>query len=457
MKDFQVRGFNPCESLLRHTPQQLMTFLRRMKEFNFNSIIIHSDYGYNRYKELIEKECAANNVEITLMVFGPRSFFSLVDWKESYFAKDENGIPFTSKPECETHPCASNFEAIEAFTLGAERYLSSLPKSLTRLHMRAGDGLLFCRCPKCRLLPEHEQWQVFVEAFVKAARKVAPHLKLETDLYIKRYSVPKNHEAFGELDRIMFDTFYRHPFFPIGSNLDQCNQFVMQYAAPKGFADANTPNQYYLKRLKEWNNLYPGKLYIHENVMCQGYFGCPQYNTNVYLEDQKIYSNLGLAGVCYEAYEPGFGLFEKMFYSLAKGERLDKPSLIEQYLPTTDLNVFCTDLDFPFDKYLDPFSAQIAKYLCISLNGMNAENYRKFVEFEWENEDKTDPVLTGYAAAKNNYQKGLITFDNLSNRAADFLSRRKLWDFMEEIPLDEDPRLVCKEIIMELVQKVRNV
>jgi hypothetical protein len=301
MKNFQVRGFNPCESLLRHTPGQLTKFIRRMKDLNFNSIIIHSDYGYSRYKELIEKECHDNGVEITLMVFGPRTFYSLVDWKSSYFAKDENGIPYSKRPECETHPCASNVEAIEAFTLGAEKYLSTLPKSIKRLHMRAGDGLLFCKCPQCRILPEHEQWQIFVEAFVKAAKKVAPQLKLETDLYIKRYSVPKNHEAFGQLDRIMFDTFYRHPFFPIGSPLDQCNRFVMQYAAPAGFADANTPNEYYLKKLNQWNKLYPGKLYIHENVMCQGYWGCPQYNTGVYLENQKLYNQLGLAGVFYEA------------------------------------------------------------------------------------------------------------------------------------------------------------
>jgi hypothetical protein len=83
MKQFQVRGFNPCESLLRHTPQQLTNFIRRMKNFNFNSIIIHSDYGYNRYKELIEQECSKANVEITLMVFGPRTFYSLIDYKSS--------------------------------------------------------------------------------------------------------------------------------------------------------------------------------------------------------------------------------------------------------------------------------------------------------------------------------------------------------------------------------------
>ena len=40
-KLFAVRGFNPCESLLRHTPEQLRRFIRRMKDLDFNTIIIH--------------------------------------------------------------------------------------------------------------------------------------------------------------------------------------------------------------------------------------------------------------------------------------------------------------------------------------------------------------------------------------------------------------------------------
>lgn len=457
MKGFAIRGFNPCESLLRHTPAQLSRFIRRMKEFDFNSIIIHSDYGWRRYRELIERECAACGVEITLMVFGPRSFFSLAKWDESWFAKDESGKPFTSVPECETHPCASNPDALAGFQEGAEKYLSALPQSIKRLHMRAGDGLMFCRCSKCRELPEHEQWQPFVEAFVKAAKKVRPDLKLETDLYIRRYSVPQDHSAYGELDRIMFDTFYRHPFFPIGSTEDQCNRFVMQYAAPAGWADADTPNEYYLKRVKEWNSLYPGKLYIHENVMCQGYWGCPQYNTGVYLQDQQLYREIGLGGVCYEAYEPGFAAFSGIFADLAAGKRLQAAGELEKFLPTTDLKVFCTDLDFPFDRYLDPFAAKIARFLTTSLNRMDAACYRELVDFGWSNEDKLDPILTGYAGARGGWLKGVLTFDGLSERAQDFISRRKLWDFMEDVPLDEDPRMVCKEIIMELVSKVRDV
>ena len=457
MNKFQVRGFNPCESLLRHTPEQLSAFIRRMKTYNFNSIIIHSDYGWKRYQKLIEEECRNAGVEITLMVFGPRTFFSLCDWKTSWFAKDENGKPFTERPECETHPCASNPEALEAYQAGAEKYIASLPSTLTRLHMRAGDGFMFCRCEKCRNIPEHEQYFPFVNAFIRAAKKVRPDLKLETDIYIKRYAVPADPEPYRELDRLMFDTFYRHPFYPIGSKLDQCNRFVMQYAAPAGWADADTPNEFYLKRLQDWTKLYPGKLYIHENVMCQGYWGVAQHNTGVYLSDLDLYRKLGLEGICFEAYEPGFPAFENTFFQLSQGKRMGAIPEIETALTQSNAKVFGADSAFPYEKYLSPLYASLARYLSAMINGgLNPQQYRELVELEWNNESLLDPVLVGYAAARDGLLKGTLRFDKLSEQAQDFISRKKLWDFMEDISRDQDPRMVCKDLIFELAQKVQD-
>ena len=456
MNRFLIRGYNPCESLLRHTPGQLTDFIRRMKKLNLNTIIIHSDYGWKRYRELIERECAAAGIEITLMVFGPRSFFSLTDWKKSWFAADESGRPMTDRPECETHPCASDPEAVEAFQEGAERWLAALPRSIRRVHMRAGDGLMFCRCPKCRQLPEHEQWHPFVAAFVRAAAKVRPELKLETDLYVRRYFVPRDREPYERLDRLMFDTFYRHPFYPIGSDRDQCNRKVMQYAAPEGWSDAETPNQFYRKRLEEWGRAFPGKIYIHENVMCQGYFGCSQHNTGVYLQDQQLYRDLDLGGVCYEAYEPGYEAFASIFDSLAAGRRTSPEEPLEKILQETGMTVFCTDPDFPLEKWLDPFYCRLAELQRKKLNGMDAASFRELVDFEWQNEMRLDPVLTGYAAARGGMLSGKLRFDGISGTAKDFISRRKLWDFMEEIPSGQDPRAVCRELIMELAEKVKD-
>ena len=315
---------------------------------------------------------------------------------------------------------------------------------------------MFCRCEKCRSIPEHEQYRPFVEAFIRAAKKVRPDIKLETDLYIKRYAIPRQHEAFGELDRLMFDTFYRHPFFPLGSTEDTCNRFVMKYAAPAGMADAETPNEFYLKRLKEWNTLFPGKLYIHENVMCQGFWGISQHNTDVYLQDQELYRRLGLGGVCYEAYEPGYDAFSETFRSLASGQRLSPETELERLLPKSGMKFFCEDSAFPTGQYLDPFIARLVRLHQHNLKGLTAEEYRELVAFEWENEEKLDPIMVGYGAARTGLLKGTLRFDNLSEKAADFIARRKLWDFMEEIPLSEDPRAVCRELITELASKAHN-
>lgn len=462
MNEFQVRGFNPCESLLRHKPEQLRAFIRRMKTYHFNTLIIHSDYGWRRYQDLITEECLNAGVEITLMVFGPRTFYSLTDWKSSWFAKDENGKPFTERPECETHPCASNPESLQAFQDGAEKYIASLPHSLKRLHMRAGDGFMFCRCEKCRRIPEHEQYYPFVKVFIQAAKKVRPDLKLETDLYIKRYFMPSDIEPYKELDRLMFDTFYRHPFYPIGSKKDQCNRFVMQYAAPEGWADTDTPNEFYLKRLREWSDIFPGKVYIHENAMMQSYYGTFQHGTDSYLKDLNFYRNLGLQGICYEAFEPGFVNFEKSFEILARamnGETITyEMTELEQYLRKHPQPVFCYEQDFPLEKFFrDPFLLEQNRLYRELMLKPSLDHFRRYLKFAFDNEERMDPLYIGYGTAKNCLAEGVAVFPDISAAAQDFLSRRKLWDFMEDIPDSEDPRKVCKNIIFELMEKGRKV
>ena len=54
---FRIRGFNLCESVLRHTPGQLKTFIRRMKVLNFNTLIVQYDYGWRRFGALIRDDC----------------------------------------------------------------------------------------------------------------------------------------------------------------------------------------------------------------------------------------------------------------------------------------------------------------------------------------------------------------------------------------------------------------
>ena len=141
MEPFEIRGFNLCESILRHTPEQLRTFIRRMKELNMNTLIVHYDYGFKRYQDIIIEECEKANVEIILMTFGPRTFLSYTPWKTDWFAKKLDGTAYTERLECDTYPCAFVPEVLEAYEYGAKQWLLSLPKEIKHVHMRAADNL----------------------------------------------------------------------------------------------------------------------------------------------------------------------------------------------------------------------------------------------------------------------------------------------------------------------------
>ncbi len=461
-KPFEVRGFNMCESILRHSPEQLTRFIRRMKKLHLNSLIIHYDYGWKRYRDLILKECADAGVEITLMTFGPRTFFSYADAKSEWFAKDENGRPFTSEPECETHPCRFRPEGCEAFYHGAVQWLNSLPPEIRRIHMRAGDGLMFCRCEKCRELPDHEKWQPFVELFTKAVLENRPDLEFETDIYVKRFNLPENRQAHTAMHRIMYDTFYRHPNFPIGSTLDTASKGSLAYAATEKNPDAPTPNSYHLNRIKEWAQLCPGRVYIHDNAMAQGYFGTFQHNTGVYLQDHALYRNLGISGICYEAYEPGYSFFEKHFEILFRD--METPGSVSDYRPTElekaltnepEMALFCTKPEFPIEKYIqDPILLCQANFYRDYHCDFTPELYRNYLNFALEHADIMDPLVIGFSMAKHGLRSGKLRFENLSAEAKRLLEHRKLWDFMEKIPLTSDPVAETRKLMEELRDRV---
>ena len=459
---FSIRGFNMCESLLRHSPEQLKTFIRRMKRLRLNTLILHYDYGWKRYQELLLEECRKAGVEIILMTFGPRTFLSCCDWKPQWFARKEDGSPWTRKLECETYPCAAEPECLEAYEYGARTWLRELPPQIRHVHMRAADGIMFCQCERCRKLPEHERWQPFVDCFAKAAQEVRPDLRFETDIYVMRYNIPGNPAAFHRMNNIMYDTFYRAPSYPLDTDEDICTGNCMDYASGHTTPDAATISRYHANRLREWSTAFPGKVYIHENAMMQSYYGTFQHGTSSYLKDLELYRELGLQGVCYEAFEPGFINFEPMFETLAQamnGEEVQhEMSEIERYLQNHPQPVFCLDPDFPLGKFFkDPFLLEQNRLFREMMLKPGFGLFRRYVDFAFANEERMDPLYIGYGIAKNCLAEKVAEFPDISAEAQDFLSRRKLWDFMEDIPQTKDPREVCKKIIFELMEKGRGI
>jgi len=462
---FSVRGFNLCESILRHSPEQLRRFIRRMKTLNMNSLIVHYDYGWRRYHDLISEECKNAGIEITLMTFGPRTFYSLVDWKKEWFAKDENGVPFCNFSECETLPCAANPEALEGFRAGAKIFLRRLPPNIKRIHMRAGDGVYYCRCKKCALKPYREQWTPFVKAFVEAVIETDPKLQMETDIYFKRYELPSDLMPYREMPRLMYDTFGRNPLFPIGaeeaSTPDDFNA-TKSLQDKKGSAD-RSPNAYHEERLKQWSGLMPRKIYIHENAMMHRYRGVFQQNTPALLQDLLVYKKLGVKGVCYEAYEPGYPFFEKSFEALSNA--LTEIETIQEYAPSAleekilsarhGMSLFCIDRNFPLDKFIsDPLELKMAQLYRQSLWELTPELVSRYISLAFEHKDILDALWIGFNLLTSGKHTKSLVFDSLNEEENAFLNYRKLWDFMENIPLADDPVKNTERMIFNIQDKI---
>ena len=457
---FPLRGFNPCESLLRHTPEQLKTFLRRMKELKFNSIIIHYDYGWKYYKDLILEECRNAGVEITLMTFGPRTFYRYTDWKQEFLSRKEDGTFFTDKLECETFPCRFTPGALDAYEEGAAAWLKELPPEIKRVHMRAADGRDYCLCPRCRVMPPEERWDPFIGRFVKAVQETRPDLKIETDVYTRRYDIPADRSAFAAMDRIMFDTFPRVPAFPLGSCDDICTRGHMRRAYGSGKEPENlTANCAMLQKLREWNAAFPGKVYIHENVMKQGFEGNFQYGTASYLEDLKTFHSLGIQGVCFEAFEPGYGAFAQLFetlsramlgeeikYELSEAEKACRKHAMQPEIPGSrvDLTPYISD----------PFFLKCHRFHGQSFGRITPQFFRDYVSFALENKERMDCLYIAFRNARNGVKQGTLVFKNLSPEAEKFLNSRKTWDFMEDISQYGDPREATFAVVDELLKKM---
>ena len=460
---FSIRGFNLCESILRHTPDQLRNFIRRMKLLRMNTIIIHYDYGWQRYKNIILEETQNAGIEITLMTFGPRTFWGYTDWEKDWFAKQTNGESFTGSLECETHPCRYNQEGLEAFKAGARSWLKQLPSQIKRVHMRAADGLKFCQCPKCRNLLEQEKWQPFVDAFVEAVNEVRPNIGFEADIYVKRYNLPKDISSHLQMERIMYDTFYRHNLTPIG--IESPNRELVYNAASEKNPDAKSPNTYHANRLREWISHVPQKVYIHENTMSQILQGVFQYNTGILLEDLLLYKKLGIQGVCYEAYEPGYVNFADNFTILADALiNIDRVS--EYQLPplelalqnTPDMDFFCSDMNFSLDKYIkDDISLRHIKHFQKNWFSPDALSYKEYIDFAMSHEETLDFIYIGFFNAKWGMRKGKLDFSGSSDEAQYMLGHTKLWDFMEKLPLTDNPVSKCKQLIINLRECVRSI
>ena len=133
-------------------------------------------------------------------------------------------------------------------------------------------------------------------------------------------------------------------------------------------------------------------------------------------------------------------------------------SEIEREIEKSSMNLFCNDITFPLEKYIDdPFRLKCAQLYRRFWLEHTPELYREYVEFAFENKDKLDYLFSGFAIADWGVRWGKLKFKNLSPEAEEMLYTNKRWDFMEKIPICENPADVCSKLILELTEKVEKV
>jgi hypothetical protein len=176
----------------------------------------------------------------------------------------------------------------------------------------------------------------------------------------------------------------------------------------------------------------------------------------------EIYRQLGIQGVCYEAYEPGYCHFSDMFEILAKammGEEIDyQPNEIERVMNDQEyIGWFGRTPPEPWmlPYITDPLNLKLHQLIGAYNTDPCKQTFRNMLNFAVEHKDVLDPLYIADFHARGALRRGLLDKNDLSEVAQDMLSRRKLWDFMEEIPMEDDPIKVCLNIIGELIEKAK--
>ncbi|MFH1614265.1 MAG: hypothetical protein ABIG61_04165 [Planctomycetota bacterium] len=460
---FQIRGTNPCETLARHSSEQIESFIDRMAHWWMNTIIIHICYGYKFHENKIERMCAERGIDIKYYV--QTSLMFLSEAQSSVFACDKNGNPRTKQLENETRLCVSNPAALEAFRAGARRFFSSdnVRPGSAYILMDA-DGYLFCQCPKCRNIAPSEQWMRLLNIALEEADRSGKNLSIEYLSYVWRYKLPENFSTFDKVSGVMFDTHQRFRWKAL--NEPHVITIYSDFEAEVDLRAKGVPlNCYLYERLKQWRQAYSNKLYIFENLMLQGSISCPQPYTPQLLTDLDLYEDLGIDGVIYEAFEPGIESFTRQIGVLSRAmwseQQSYEPTKLDQLCAGLSENEADFDFKNRFDvlEYLttDKFDAlaalrqsgydsllcEYAARLRVFLNDRTFEHFCEVVTFVNQHRKRFDWMYIAFNLARA-IPPERKPWNDAAESVRQFLEVDKIHDLMEQMsePLEETARII---------------
>ena len=465
---WRIRGIYPCETLHRHSPEQMRRLIDRMGKWRFNTFVAYTYYGFREHVALIEEECAKRGIDVVYYYNTSFQFMRELD-APAHFAKNAAGKPFSETLMCITRPCFADPAVRERMGRAIETFFQrELPAHHRTLLFAPADGVQVCLCPSCRRLSPMEQWEIIQQAINSSMRRHANDRTQWSQIYVQRYRPPADLASYDRVDRIFFDTHLRERWHALG----QEHETTPDTEAQADWVERHTPeNVYLLDRIREWRHRANKPVTVFENLMVQGTFSHGQFNTPILLEDLRVLQNAGVDGMLYEAFEPGMDSFAPEFGHLARAmwdpDYAYQPTKLEAWIinrmtrSSDDLpkqirsmaNHLVSVLpDFPWALAEEELGAVHTEYLRRFgrlWTDVNAANAAAVVDHIYAYKERFDRGLIGFFALRRLFREEGIP--GLTPEETRYLSYWKLWDFMDE---QADPRRAVDEMNLSVRAKL---
>ncbi len=451
---FGVRGINTCESLARHTPEEMRLLIDRMGHWRMNALVVHVSYGWRRQRDLIIAECAKRGIDLVFYVYANLAFLP-PDAPARWFAKREDGTPITKQLECETRLCLAEPEGLRASDEGAERFFRDEAGPAASLVATTGDGYSHCRCPRCRSLSPTEQFQPILKNFIDTGRRLVPGKRLESLIYVNRYRPPAQMAIHNRLDAVLFDDHVRMRWRALGEEHPAMTN-------PENYVDPSSVgvpiNVYLADRLAEWRAKFHGGVAIFDNLQLHSTCSCPQPNTGALLRDMRRASRLGVGGMIFEMLTGPTYFLDQMGVLSDVMWNLDipyQPSRSEgwcsEHCPPGPL-FFLESYGFPWKEFRGDFEETLQQHMH-NLRELDrapsGANVKKLIEHMYRDPLRFDRQATAFRYLKQFNNRTPVS--GLTPAEANFLARAKLWDVMEPM---KDPIAETDAIVQGILRRL---
>ncbi len=315
---FSMRGLAPVEDLQRYTARDVAIQLDWMAKNRLNCFVAIMNYGGERLKRVILEESEKRGIKVVGYLWSFELFLPLSLFKEhpDYFPfiKGARRAAYNVK-RC---PCAPG--AIQTFVENGQKWFRN-HRDILDWVVSPNDGYDWCECAKCHMMKPKDQWAAFFVPLWEAVRRDNPEIRFQNFLYVWRYGVPKNVQAYRDAKMFeFFDTFPRNKWYSLRDPAapPKPNPYGLGEAAFDPHARGISINNYLTDRLRDWLAVADGRVWIFEDLMVHGAFSFPIPNLPYLADDVRAARREGVGGYLFEAFLEQWNSFACEIWALAR-------------------------------------------------------------------------------------------------------------------------------------------